>query len=131
MADYCSKCGKKLGIRSTKYKSRYGSVLCLFCLKENKMKRDALKRQEELKQKEKKQEIMNDITSKYLVNKDTGIPQSILRICCEAYWSVSFLNFLEVDMQRTSVYAPCVNDLDLAGLEAMERTIPETEKETG
>ena len=101
MDDYCSKCGKKLGILSTKYKSKDGSVLCLSCLKENKMKRDALKRQEELKQKEKNQEIMNDIISKYLVNKDTGIHRFIRRICCEAYWFVSFFNFLNVDEELT------------------------------
>ena len=55
------------------------------------MKRDALKRQEDLKQKEKNQEIMNDIISKYLVNKDTEIHLSLLRICCEAYWLASFI----------------------------------------
>ena len=33
MTDYCSKCGKKLGLLSFKYKSEDGSVMCVSCLK--------------------------------------------------------------------------------------------------
>jgi len=79
MAVYCSKCGKKLGILSAKYKVEDGSVMCVYCLK---------KWKEE--QEEKKRTIMKDTVSKYLTNKDPEIPY-IRRICCEAYWFASFL----------------------------------------
>ena len=38
MTDYCSLCGKKLGLLSVKYKSEDGSVMCASCLKEHEMK---------------------------------------------------------------------------------------------
>lgn len=79
MAVYCSKCGKKLGILSGKYKTADGSVMCVSCLK---------KWKEE--QEEKKRIIMKDTISKYLADKDPEIPY-IRRICCEAYWFASFL----------------------------------------
>jgi len=44
MAVYCSKCGKKLGILSGKYKAKDGTVMCGSCIKE-----DYKKREEDLK----------------------------------------------------------------------------------
>ena len=79
MADYCSICGKKLGLLSFKYKSEDGSVMCASCLK---------KWKEE--QEEKDRKIMKEVISKYLADKDPEI-RYIERICCEAYWFASFL----------------------------------------
>jgi uncharacterized Zn finger protein (UPF0148 family) len=97
MADYCSKCGKKLGLLSFKYKSEDGSVMCASCLKEHEMKQEELRRQEELKrqeelrtQKEKNREIMRDYISKYIANKDVKNLGYILRFCDVDYsdWTV-------------------------------------------
>jgi len=79
MANYCSACGKKLGILSSKYKAEDGSVMCSSCFKKYIQKQKELKRQEELrkqeelkKQKEKDRAIMKQYISKYLylTNKD-------------------------------------------------------------
>jgi len=108
MADYCSVCGKKLGILSGKYKTKDDTVMCGFCFKEYKKRQDELKwkeeqrKQEELRklkeknreiireQEEKNRKIMKAIISKYLADKDPEIPY-INRICCEVYWFASFL----------------------------------------
>lgn len=88
MADYCSVCGKKVGLLSSKYKSEGGSIICSSCLKEHKMKQEELKRQEDLKrqeelrkQKEKNREIMREYVAKYLANKDVKNLGYILRFC--------------------------------------------------
>lgn len=88
MADYCSVCGKKIGLLSSKYKSEGGSIICSSCLKEHKMKQEELKRQEDLKrqeelrkQKEKNREIMKEYVAKYLANKDVKNLGYILRFC--------------------------------------------------
>ena len=90
MADYCSKCGKKLGILSGKYKAEDGSVLCGSCLKKWKEEQEEKKRAIIRGQEEKDRKIMKEIISKYLADKDPEIPY-ISRICCEAYWFTSFL----------------------------------------
>ena len=87
MADYCSICGKKVGLLSFKYKSEDGYVMCVSCLKEYKMKQEGLK-----KQKPKNKEIMKELIFNYLTDKDPEILILIRRVCCEAFWTGSFLN---------------------------------------
>ena len=61
MAVYCSKCGKKLGILSAKYKAEDGSVMCVYCLKEYKTKQEELKRKEpEQRQEEAEETTRNE-----------------------------------------------------------------------
>ena len=113
MTVYCSKCGKKLGILASKYKSEDGSVMCSSCLKEYKREQEELKRREELrrqgelrKQKKENREIMKERISTYLINKDPKIFGYISRLCCEAFWIESFLDkisqkeILELHMDR-------------------------------
>ena len=106
MADYCSKCGKKLGILSGKYNAKDGTVMCAPCFKEwheeqEERKRAIIREQEEKDraiirgQEEKDRKIMKAIISKYLADKDPEIPH-ISRICCEAYWFASFLGITRI-----------------------------------
>lgn len=99
MTVYCSKCGKKVGILATKYKSEDGSVMCSSCFKEYKREQEELKRREELrgqgelrKQKKENREIMKGPIYRYLVNKNPEFFDYISRVCCEAFWIESFLD---------------------------------------
>jgi len=90
MANHCSKCGKKLGILSGKYKTEDGTVMCAPCFKEWHEEQEEKDRAIIRGQEEKDRKIMKPIISKYLADKDPEMPY-INRICCEAYWFASFL----------------------------------------
>ncbi len=95
MANHCSKCGKKLGILSAKYKAEDGTVMCASCLKKWKDEQEEKKRAIIREQEEKYRKIMKEVISKYLADKDPEIPY-ISRICCEAYWFASFLGITRI-----------------------------------
>ena len=82
MTVYCSKCGKRIGFLAARYKLKDGSVMCASCIEKHKMEQ----KEELRKQKEKNREIMVDLISKYLTNKDPHTLVLIREICCIAYW---------------------------------------------
>ena len=83
MTDYCSVCGKKLGLLSFKYKSEDGSVMCVSCLK--KWEEEEITKTTKLK--EKNREIMREYISKYLANKDEEFIESITEAINEFFAS--------------------------------------------
>lgn len=103
MAVYCSKCGKKIGILSGKYKSEDGSVVCASCFKKWEDEQEGKKRAERREQEEKNRKIMEDYISPYLANKDIDFLSSILPICCRAYFTHGFTKMCENKYPRKEI----------------------------
>jgi len=59
------------------------------------MKRDAFKRQEELKQEEKDRKNMKELISKYLAEKDIEYLGYVLKFCCEDFWNNEITTTIE------------------------------------
>ena len=95
MAVYCSKCGKKLGILSAKYKDEDGLVMCVSCLKKWKEEQEEKKRAIIREQEEKYRKIMKEIISKYLAEKDIEYLGYVLKFCCEDFWNNEITTTIE------------------------------------